>query len=39
VKNTLEEKLGAIECKSEKVQVQWENIKKGVLDTTSDLVW
>lgn len=38
VQNTVEEKFGAIACESENVQVQWENIKKSVLDTISDLV-
>jgi len=33
-----EEHLGAIECKSGNVEVQWNNIKKRVLDTASDLV-
>jgi hypothetical protein len=35
---TLEEKLGAIECESGNVEVQWKNIKECVLDTISDLV-
>jgi len=38
VQDTLEEKLGAIGCKSGKVEVQWNNIKEFVLDTISDLV-
>ena len=33
-----EEKLGAIECESRNVEVQWNNIKKCLLDTMSDLV-
>jgi len=36
--DTLEGKLGAIECDSGNVEVQWNNIKKCVLDTLSDLV-
>jgi hypothetical protein len=32
------EKLGAIECESCNVEVQWNNIKKCVLDAMSDLV-
>jgi hypothetical protein len=38
VQDTLERKLGAIECDSGNVEVQWNNIKKCVLDTLSDLV-
>ena len=38
VQDTLEEKLGAIGCESENVEVQWKNIKDCVLDTISDLV-
>ena len=38
VQDTLQEKLGAIECESGKVEVQWNNIKKCVFDTFSDLV-
>jgi type I site-specific restriction endonuclease len=38
VQDTLEGKLGAIECDSENVEVQWNNIKECVLDTLSDLV-
>jgi len=38
VKDTLEEKLGAIGCDSGNVEVQWNNIKECVLDTISDLV-
>jgi hypothetical protein len=30
-------KLGAIECDRRNVEVQWNNIKEGVLDTLSDL--
>jgi hypothetical protein len=37
VQDALEEELGAIECESGKVEVQWNNIKKCALDTTSDL--
>jgi hypothetical protein len=35
---SLEEKLGAIKCESGNVEVQWNNSKKCVLNTTSDLV-
>jgi type I site-specific restriction endonuclease len=38
VHDSLEEKLGAIKCESGNVEVQWNNIKKCVLDTVSDLV-
>ena len=38
MQDTLEEKLGAIECESENTEVQWKNIKECVLDTISDLV-
>ena len=38
VQDTLEEKLGAIECESGNTEVQWKNIKECVLDTISDLV-
>jgi hypothetical protein len=38
VQNILEGKLGAIECVSGNVEVQWNNIKECVLDTLSDLV-
>ena len=38
VQDTLEEKLGVIECESENAEVQWKNIKECVLDTISDLV-
>ena len=34
----LEEHLGVIECKSGNVEVQWNDIKKRVLNTVSDLV-
>ena len=37
VQDTLEEKLGAIECESGNVEVKWKNIKECVLDTISDL--
>ena len=38
MQDTLEEKLGAIECESVNAEVQWKNIKECVLDTISDLV-
>jgi hypothetical protein len=38
VHDILEENLGAIECESGNVEVQWNNINKCVLDTKSDLV-
>jgi len=38
VQDTLEGIIGAIECDSGNVEVQWHNIKKCVLDTLSDLV-
>jgi len=38
VQDTLEGKLGAIECDSGNAEVQWNNIKECVLDTLSDLV-
>jgi hypothetical protein len=38
VHNSLEEKLGAIKCESGNVEVLWNNIKKCVLGTMSDLV-
>jgi hypothetical protein len=38
VQDALEEKLCAIECESGNVEVQWNSIKKCVLDTVSDLV-
>ena len=38
VQDTLEEKLGAIECESGNAEVQWKNTKKNMLDTISDLV-
>jgi len=38
VQDTLEGKLGALECDSGNVEVQWNNIKECVLDTLSDLV-
>ena len=37
VQDTLKEKLGAIECESGNVEVQWNNIKKCVLDNIGDL--
>ena len=38
VQDTLEESLGAIECASGYVEVQWNDIKESVLDNVSDLV-
>jgi hypothetical protein len=38
VHDSLEEKFGAIKCESGNVEVQWNNIKKCMLDTMSDLV-
>ena len=38
VQDTLEQKLGAIECESGNAEGQWINIKECVLDTISDLV-
>jgi hypothetical protein len=38
VQDTLERELGAIECDSGNVEVQWNNIMECVLDTLSDLV-
>jgi hypothetical protein len=38
VHDTLEATYGAIECESGNVEVQWNNMKKYVLDTMSDLV-
>jgi hypothetical protein len=38
VHDSLEEKLGVIKCESGNVEVQWNNIKKCVLDAMSDLV-
>ena len=38
VQDTLEEKLGAVECESGNVEVQWNNIEKCLLNTVSDLV-
>jgi hypothetical protein len=38
VQNAEEEKLRAIECESGNVEVQWNNMKKCVLETVSDLV-
>jgi hypothetical protein len=35
VHDSLEEQLGAIKCESGNVEVQWNNIKKFVLDTMS----
>ena len=38
VQDTLEGKLGEIECDSGNVEVRWNNIKECVLDTLSDVV-
>jgi hypothetical protein len=38
LQDTLEEKLSAIEWGSGNVEVQWNNIKKSVLDTMSDKI-
>jgi len=38
VQDTLEGKLDGTECESRNVEVQWNNIKKCVLDTMSDLI-
>ena len=38
VQDTLEGKLGAVECDSGNAEVQWNNIKECALDTLSDLV-
>jgi len=38
VSDTLEEKLGAIECGSGNVEVSWNNTKKCDLNVMSDLV-
>jgi type I site-specific restriction endonuclease len=38
VQDNLEEQLSAIECERENLEVQWNNIKKCVLDTMSDLI-
>jgi hypothetical protein len=35
LQDTLEEKLSAIECEGVNMEVQWNNIKKCVLDTMS----
>jgi hypothetical protein len=37
VQDSLEEKLAAIECESEIVDLQWNNIKQCVVGTVSDL--
>jgi hypothetical protein len=37
VPDNIEEKIGAIECDSGNVKVQWNNVKECVLDTISDL--
>jgi hypothetical protein len=38
VQDTLEEKFGQFECEIWDVELQWDNIKKGMVDTTSDLL-
>jgi hypothetical protein len=38
VQGTLEEKHGTIDFERENVEVQWNNIKKCVLDAMTDLV-
>jgi hypothetical protein len=38
MQDTLEEKLGATEWESGKMEVQWNNIKKCALGNTNDLV-
>jgi hypothetical protein len=38
VHDSLEEAFGAIKCESGNVEMQWNNMKKCVLDTMSDLV-
>jgi type I site-specific restriction endonuclease len=38
VQDTLQRKLGTIECDSGNVEVQWNNTEECVLDTLSDLV-
>jgi len=38
VQDTCEEKYGIMECVSASVEVQWNSIKKCVLDTMSDLI-
>ena len=38
MQDTLEEKFGLTECQRENAEVQWNNIKKCVLHTISDLV-
>jgi hypothetical protein len=38
MQDTLEEKLGATEFESEKMEVQWNNIQKCALDSMNDLV-
>jgi hypothetical protein len=37
VQNDLQENLGEIKCESGNVEVQWDNIKKNVLDSWVDL--
>ena len=39
IQDTLEEKVSAIESESVNIKVQWKNIKKCVLDVTSDVLW
>ena len=38
MQDALEEELGAMECESGNVEVQWNNVRKCVLDTVSYLV-
>ena len=38
VQDTWEEKYSVMECESESVEVQWNSIKKCVLDTMSSLI-
>ena len=38
VRDTLEEKLSAIECESGNAEVQWNNMKQCMLDSIGDLV-
>jgi hypothetical protein len=37
VQDSLEEKLAAIECESETVDFEWNNIKQCVVGTVSDI--
>jgi hypothetical protein len=38
VQDTVKENVCAIECGSGNVEVQWNNMKKRVLDTVSDMI-